>query len=94
MLLEAFGSVLLGLALALGAHRLLPARLPVPRLVLATGVTGALFGSIVTHSALGPGHLAATLLGSVAVSAALLSLLIRPGRNNADRRRVRRSATA
>jgi hypothetical protein len=85
---EALGSAALGLALALSAIRLLPTRLPDRRLVLATGVIGALFGAVVTHSALGPGHLAATLVGAVAVCVALLSLLIRPAR------RVRRSATA
>ncbi|NBM16823.1 hypothetical protein [Streptomyces sp. GC420] len=88
MVWEVLGSTALGLALALGALRLLPTRLPGRRVVLATGTVGALFGAFVTHSALGPGHLAATLVGALAVAAALLSLLIRPAR------RVRRSATA
>ncbi|MBA2944381.1 hypothetical protein [Streptomyces himalayensis] len=87
MVWEALGSAFIGLALALLATRLLPHRLPARTLVLPTGVVGALFGAFVTHSALGAGHTALTLLGALAVAAALLSLLIRPAG-------LRRSATA
>ncbi|MFZ3559672.1 MULTISPECIES: hypothetical protein [unclassified Streptomyces] len=83
MLLEVLGSALLGMALALGAGHRLPHRLPSRTLVLPTGVAGALFGAFVTHSALGPGHAIATLGGAVAMSVALLSLLLRPTRGRA-----------
>ncbi|MFI7009141.1 hypothetical protein [Streptomyces sp. NPDC050145] len=85
MLLEALGSALLGLALALAAGRRLPRRLPTPRLVVPTGVAGALFGAFVTHSALGPGHALATLGGALVLAVALLSLLLRPTRGGARR---------
>ncbi|MGY0491946.1 hypothetical protein [Streptomyces sp. WG-D5] len=83
MLLEALGSALLGLALALAAGHRLPHRLPSRTLVLPTGIMGALFGAFVTHTALGPGHAIATLVGAVAMSVALLSLLLRPTRGRA-----------
>ncbi|MFJ7964991.1 hypothetical protein [Streptomyces sp. NPDC096324] len=89
MFLEAFGSALIGLALAWAASYRLPHRLPSRSLVLSTGVVGALFGAFLTHTALSSGHFLAILLGAVAVSAALLSLLLRP-----EERFRRRSATA
>ncbi|WP_447039814.1 hypothetical protein [Streptomyces sp. DSM 118878] len=89
MILEALGSTLLGLALALATAHRLGHRLPARSLVLATGPVGALVGAFITHMALGPGHVVATLLGAVAVSVALLSLLLRPTGG-----RLRRSATA
>ncbi|MGW2931838.1 hypothetical protein ACWGQ5_23185 [Streptomyces sp. NPDC055722] len=89
MLLEALGSAVLGLALAWAAAHRLPHRLPARRLVLPTGVAGALFGAFITHSALGSVGLLLILVGSLVVSAASLSLLLRP----AERFR-RRSATA
>ncbi|MEV6946503.1 hypothetical protein AB0N07_31895 [Streptomyces sp. NPDC051172] len=89
MLFEALGSALLGLVLAGAAIHRLPDRLPTRSLVLATGVAGALFGAFVTHSALDPGSFLLILLGAAIVSAASLSLLVRP----AGRLR-RRSATA
>ncbi|WP_225803466.1 hypothetical protein [Streptomyces sp. NK15101] len=88
MLLEALGSALLGFALAWVAAQRLPDRLPVRAIVLVTGALGGVFGALVTHGALGPGHFLATLIGAVAVTAVLLSLLIRPAS-----RRLRRSAT-
>ncbi|WP_063786107.1 hypothetical protein [Streptomyces sp. MMG1533] len=89
MLLEALGSALLGLVLAgLAIHRL-SHRLPARSMVLATGVAGALFGAFVTHSALDAGGVLVILVGATIVSAASLSLLLRP----AGRLR-RRSATA
>ncbi|GGX56761.1 hypothetical protein [Streptomyces minutiscleroticus] len=78
MVLEALGSAILGAILAWAAHRRLAHRLPDRRLVLSTGVVGALFGAFLTHSALGPGHLPLILIGAVAVGAASLSLLLRP----------------
>ncbi|MGW3285793.1 hypothetical protein ACWDR3_14255 [Streptomyces sp. NPDC001002] len=89
MLLEALAAAVLGLVLAtLTSHRLAH-RLPARSLVLATGVTGALFGAFITHSALDPGNLFVILLGAAVISAASLSLLLRP-----SRRLRRRSAPA
>ncbi|MEV2249959.1 hypothetical protein AB0I94_05225 [Streptomyces sp. NPDC050147] len=90
MILEALGSALLGFALAWAAAHRLATRLPARNLVLSTGAAGALIGSFVTHMALGAGHALGTLVGAVAVAAALLSLLLRPSRG----RLRRRSATA
>lgn len=78
MFLEALGSAILGLALAWAAAHRLPDRLPARQLVLSTGVAGALFGAFVTHSALSAGHFLAILVGAAAVSAASVSLLLRP----------------
>ncbi|MER6425887.1 hypothetical protein [Streptomyces sp. NPDC001137] len=78
MLFEALGSALLGLVLAGAAIHRLSERLPNRSLVLATGVAGALFGAFVTHSALDPGNFLLILLGAAIVSAASLSLLVRP----------------
>ncbi|GHF86113.1 hypothetical protein ACFFSH_04140 [Streptomyces filamentosus] len=89
MFLEALGSALLGLALAWAALHRLSDRLPARRTVLLTGALGAVFGALVTHGALGPGHFLATLVGAVAVAAVLLSLLVRPAA-----RRLRRSSPA
>ncbi|WP_369233305.1 hypothetical protein AB5J56_15495 [Streptomyces sp. R21] len=89
MFLEALGSALLGLALGWAASYRLPHRLPVRSLVLSTGAAGGLFGAFLTHTALGDGYFLVTLLGAAAVSAALISLLLRPAK-----RFHRRSATA
>lgn len=78
LLFEALGSALLGLALAWGANRRLAHRLPARSLVLATGAAGALFGAFVTDSAFDPGNVLLILLGAAIVSAASLSLLVRP----------------
>jgi hypothetical protein len=78
MILEAFGSAVLGLVLAWAAVHRLSHRLPTTTMVFATGVAGALFGDFVTHSALGPGSVLVTLIGAAVVSAASLSLLLRP----------------
>ncbi|MFG2878456.1 hypothetical protein ACGFYU_26225 [Streptomyces sp. NPDC048337] len=80
MLMEALGSALLGLALSATAARVLARRLPSVRVVLVSGVLGALFGAYLMHFALGPEHntLTATLLGAVLVSAVVVSLLLRP----------------
>ncbi|GGQ57565.1 MULTISPECIES: hypothetical protein [Streptomyces] len=78
MILEALGSAVLGLVLAWAAVHRFSHRLPVRTLVFATGVAGALFGDFVTHSALGPGNALASLLGAAIVSAASVSLLLRP----------------
>lgn len=80
MILEALGSALIGLALAWATAHRLPHRLPARALVLSTGVGGALIGAFITHMALGAGGTPATLIGAVTVSAALLSLLLRPTR--------------
>lgn len=89
MFFEAFGSAALGLVLGWVAFHRLSHRLPSRLLVLSTGVAGALFGDFVTRSALASGGVLLSLLGAVVVSAASLSLLLRP----AGRLR-RRSATA
>ncbi|MFI9719114.1 hypothetical protein ACIHFE_05565 [Streptomyces sp. NPDC052396] len=91
ILWEALGSVLIGLAVASGALRWLPARFGRFRsgaLALATGPAAGLFGALLTHSVLGPGHALATLVGSLVVGGTLLSLLLRPSGP------PRRSATA
>jgi hypothetical protein len=80
MILEALCAALLGLALAWVAVLRLPDRLPDRRLVLPTGAAGGLLGAFITHSVLGSGHGLATLVGAVAVAAALLSLLLRTSR--------------
>ncbi|MGW3497845.1 hypothetical protein [Streptomyces sp. NPDC001020] len=89
MLMEALGSAVLGLALAWAAAHRLPHRLPARALVLSTGVAGALLGAFLTHSALVSAGLPVIVVGALTVSAASLSLLLRP----AERFR-RRSATA
>ncbi len=89
MFLETFGSAVLGLLLGWAALHRLSHRLPSRLLVLSTAVAGALFGGFVTHSALGSGGILLNLLGAAVVSAASLSLLLRP----AGRLR-RRSLTA
>jgi hypothetical protein len=89
MFLETLGSAVLGFVLAWAAAHRLPHRLPNHALVLSTGVAGALFGAFLTHSALGAASLLVILAGALVVSAASLSLLLRP----AERFR-RRSATA
>ncbi|MGW0822285.1 hypothetical protein [Streptomyces sp. NPDC002845] len=89
MFLEALGSALLGLALAWAATYRFPRRLPPRTLVLPTGVAGALFGAFLTHTALGAVNFLVILSGALIVSAASLSLLLRP----AERFRGR-SATA
>ncbi|MFF4748966.1 hypothetical protein ACWD5R_06745 [Streptomyces sp. NPDC002514] len=78
MILEALGSALVGLGLATAAVHRLSHRLPARLLVFCTGVAGALFGDFVTHTALGPGPVLVSLLGAAVVSAASLSLLLRP----------------
>ncbi|WP_320774370.1 hypothetical protein [Streptomyces sp. CRN 30] len=78
MLWEVFSAAILGLMLAWAAAHRLSHRLPARALVLPTGVAGALFGAFVTHSALGAAGLLPVLLGAAAVSAASLSLLLRP----------------
>ncbi|MFE2042963.1 hypothetical protein ACFXAZ_18965 [Streptomyces sp. NPDC059477] len=78
MVLEAISSAVLGLALAWAAMSRLPHRLPARRVVLSTGVAGSLFGAFVTHSALETGSLLLILTGSVIVSTASVSLLLRP----------------
>ncbi|MGP3953338.1 hypothetical protein [Streptomyces sp. 7N604] len=89
MILEALGSVLIGLGAAYAAARWLPERLPARPLVLTTGAVAALFGGLITYTVVGSGHPLATLLGALVVGVALLSLLIRPAG-----RWVRRSAAA
>ncbi|WP_171170779.1 hypothetical protein [Streptomyces sp. I05A-00742] len=91
ILWEALGSVLIGLAVSFGALRWLPARFGQFRsrtLTLGTGPVAGLFGALLAHSVLGPGHVIATLAASLVLAAALLSLLLRPSGP------PRRSATA
>jgi hypothetical protein len=78
VILEALSSAVLGLVLAWAVAHRLPHRFPARPLVLSTGVAGALFGAFLTHSALDAGGILLILVGSVAVSAASLSLLLRP----------------
>jgi hypothetical protein len=78
MILEALGAAVLGLVLAWAARHRLAHRLPARVLVFSTGATGALFGDFLTHSALGSAGVLVGLLGAAVVSAASLSLLLRP----------------
>jgi hypothetical protein len=78
--LAAPASVLLGLLLAYAAVHRLPHRLPRAGMVLPTGAAGALLGALITHGALDPAQPAPLLLGAAALSAASLSLLLRPRR--------------
>ncbi|MEW2626343.1 hypothetical protein [Streptomyces sp. NPDC048106] len=87
MILEALGAAVLGLLLAWAATVRLAHRLPARPLVHATGTAGALLGAFVTHSALGSGFSLVPFLGAAIISAASLSLLLRPSR-------ARRSVTA
>ncbi|MER6334629.1 hypothetical protein ACF09H_32665 [Streptomyces sp. NPDC014983] len=87
MILEALGAAVLGLLLAWAATTRLAHRLPARPLVLSTGAAGALLGDFVTHSALGSGFTVIPFLGAATISAASLSLLLRPSR-------ARRSLTA
>ncbi|WP_155060750.1 hypothetical protein [Streptomyces blattellae] len=89
MILEALGSAVLGLALAWAAIHRLSHRLPARRLVVPTGVAGAVFGAFLTQGALDAGNVLLILIGAATVSAASLSLLLRP-----SGRLRRRSATA
>ncbi|GLF94504.1 hypothetical protein [Streptomyces yaizuensis] len=86
MLFAVFGSVLLGLALAWAADRLLGSRLPDRRAVYVTGPLGALFGAWVAGASLGPGHVPGMLVGATLFAGVLLSLLLRP-----PARRLRRA---
>ncbi|GGY77554.1 hypothetical protein CP967_11190 [Streptomyces nitrosporeus] len=78
MLWESISSVVLGLALAWVALRVMPGRLPSAGPVLLAGALGALFGAFLTHSTLGSVHVLATYAGAVPVAAVAVSLLIRP----------------
>ncbi|MFJ4963663.1 hypothetical protein EES43_19690 [Streptomyces sp. ADI96-02] len=89
MIWESFGSAVLGLALSWAALHSLADRLPSGRAVYLTGALGALFGAFLTHMALGPGSVLASLIGAAAVASVTLSLLIRP-----RGRRLTRSAPA
>ncbi|MGY0058677.1 hypothetical protein ACWY4P_19360 [Streptomyces sp. LZ34] len=88
MILEALGSVLIGLAIAYGAGRWQPRRFHSRRLLLSTGPAAALLGSLLTHAVLGSGHTPTVLIVALGFSVALLSLLVRPAS------RLRRSAPA
>ncbi|MFF5401859.1 hypothetical protein ACFY8K_08160 [Streptomyces misionensis] len=87
MILETLGAAVLGLLLAWAAAGRLAHRLPARPLIYSTAVAGALLGDFVTRSALDPGPTLVPLLGAFVISAASLSLLLRPAR-------VRRSAPA
>ncbi|WNI17868.1 hypothetical protein [Actinacidiphila sp. ITFR-21] len=80
MLWEALAFAVLGLAAALAATGLLPARLPRTPLVLATGPVAALTGGLVARTIFGAGRPEMTIPVALVVAAALLSLLARPDR--------------
>ncbi|MEE4421776.1 hypothetical protein [Streptomyces bugieae] len=85
MIFEALGAVAIGLAIAVFAMRRLPDHFPARGLTLATGPVAALLGALLTRSILGPGHPVQVMLAAVAVSAALLSVLVRPPRSRLRR---------
>ncbi|GAB2590424.1 hypothetical protein GCM10027168_24470 [Streptomyces capparidis] len=80
MLLETLGFALVGLAVAYGATRALPGRLPSALLVAATGLTAALTGGWVARMVLGPGNAPLTLPVAAAVAVALVTILVGPKR--------------
>ncbi|MTE20880.1 hypothetical protein F0L17_17505 [Streptomyces sp. TRM43335] len=86
---EVLGSALLGLVVAVVAAHRFPDRFRDRALVLATGPAAAFVGGMVTRVVLGPGHPLPTLAVAVPVSAALLSLLVRPGGEAPPRGRPR-----
>ncbi|PJE96184.1 hypothetical protein CUT44_20635 [Streptomyces carminius] len=77
---EVLGSAFLGLAVALVATHRFADRFRDRSLVLVTGPAAAFGGGVIARAVLGPGHLLPTLAVAVLVSAALLSLLVRPRR--------------
>ncbi|MFF3540837.1 hypothetical protein [Streptomyces platensis] len=89
MIWEALGALLIGFVIALSATRWLPDRFPSRALTLATGPAAALLGAVLTRAILGPGYPVQVMFASVAVGAALLSVLVRP-----PHRRLRRPAPA
>ncbi|UQA93243.1 hypothetical protein [Streptomyces halobius] len=78
MIWEALGAVLVGFAIALGATRRLSGHFTSRPLTLATGPVAALFGALLTRSILGPGYPVQVMVAALAMSVALLSVLIRP----------------
>lgn len=88
MLWEVLGSTLLGLAASLAAVHWLVRWFPNRVLVLATGPGAGLLGGLVARVVLGPGQLPVILLVALVVTAALLSLLIRPPGGTGPRDRV------
>jgi hypothetical protein len=92
MMWETLAFAALGLAAAYAAVRLLPDRLPSPRLVLATGPVAALVGGLLARAILGGGHVLLTLVVAAAVAVALLSLLIRPATGRGPRSSSPRTA--
>ncbi|HWM36791.1 MAG TPA: hypothetical protein VNS49_06710 [Streptomyces sp.] len=76
MIWEALGATALGLVIAYAATRQLPERLPNRPLVLVTGPAAALMGGLISRVVLGSGHTLVTLAVAVAVSVAILSLLL------------------
>ncbi|WP_448318367.1 hypothetical protein [Streptomyces sp. CO7] len=92
--LAAPASVLIGLLLAYAAVHRIPHRLPPASVVLPTGVAGALLGTLITYGALAPGRVAYVLLGAAALSAAAVSLLLRPQHTGARRRPAARPPAA
>ncbi|MDK1476282.1 hypothetical protein QNO07_23155 [Streptomyces sp. 549] len=80
MLGEALSSMILGLAVAGAALRLLPHRFTGrSSLVLATGTVAGALGGLVARAVLGPGNLLVALVLAAAVAAALISLLFDAG---------------
>jgi len=84
MILEALGSASARSRARLGCvHRLSTACPPAPWCSRRASPEPS-FGDFVTHSALGPGSFLPSLLGAAVVSAASLSLLLRPADDSAD----------
>ena len=92
MIWEALGAVIVGFIIALSAMRWLSDRFPARTLTLATGPAAALFGALLTRSILGPGYPAQVLVAAIAMSAALLSVLLRPGRRGSPALKSHRTA--
>ncbi|MEK8172503.1 hypothetical protein NKH77_34640 [Streptomyces sp. M19] len=80
MLLEAFGSLVIGFLVAYAATRWQPSRLPSKLLVLSTGPGAALLGGLVMRAVTGPGYAALVLVAALGFAVAMVTLLLRPVR--------------
>lgn len=77
MIWATLGATALGFALAHGVVRRHPGRFPNVVLTLVTGPAAGLIGALLGYAVLGTGHPAALLTSGAAVTAVLLSLLVR-----------------
>lgn len=79
MILEALGSAVIGLGIALALLARYPARFRQRPLTLATGPAGAVLGAVIAHTVLGAGNAFVVLPIAAGFAAAMLSLLVSHG---------------